>query len=273
MRGFRAAAVALLSIIASPALAGELPVVGTGDGIDVLTAVGAAFSADHPEITVRVPPSIHSSGGVRAVHYGTHVLGRIARLLSDNEKALGIVETPVFSLPAAFFVHHTAGTADLTVDQVTRIYAGEITNWKDVGGADLRIKVVRRENVDSTLNVFRNTLPGWKDLVILERSKTATTTQDAIDTVAEVEGTIGFGPFSRDLEKKVVVLRLSGIYPADPKYPSGITLSLIHREATITEEARHFLDFMGSAKAHAVIEQLGAVPLKRPAPTNLARGG
>lgn len=272
MTSIRAAAFALLSIFAPPALAGELPVVGTGDGIDVLTAAGRAFSADHPETTVLVPPSIHSSGGVRAVHYGTHVLGRIARPLADNEKELGIIETPVFRLPAAFFVHPTAGIADLTVDRVTRIYAGDITNWKDVGGADLRIKVVRRENVDSTLNVFRNTLPGWKDLVLLERSKTATTTQDAIDTVAEVEGAIGFGPFSRDLEKKVVVLRLGGIYPADPKYPSGITLSLIHREATITDEARRFLDFMGSTKAHAVIEALGAVPLKQPARKNLARG-
>jgi phosphate transport system substrate-binding protein len=259
------AIVLLISAIASPAGAGELPVVGTGDGIDVLTVVGNAFTADHPQTQVSVPPSIHSSGGVRAVHHGSHVLGRIARPLAENEKASGIIETPVFRLPATFFVHPTARVKDLSVEQVTQIYRGDVTNWKDVGGADLKIRVVRRENVDSTLNVFRNTLPGWKDLEIVERSKTATTTQDAIDTVAQVEGTIGFGPFSRDLEKRVVVLQLDGRYPTDKKYQSAITLSLIHREQTITDEARRFLDYMFSPKAQALLEGAGAVPVERSA--------
>jgi phosphate transport system substrate-binding protein len=265
-----AACIFLLSPVA--AAAGELPVVGTGDGIDVLTAAGKGYTADHPDTVVEVPPSIHSSGGIRAVHYGTHVLGRIARPLSDGEKELGIVEVPVFRLPAAFFVHPTAKVSNLSVADVTKIYSGEITNWSEVGGADLRIKVVRRENVDSTLNVFRSTLPGWKDLAILERSKTATTTQDAIDTVTEVEGTIGFGPFSRELEKKVVVLSLDGLHPTNAAYPSGITLSLIYRDATITPEARSFLNYMFTQKAAALIEAAGAVPLPRPAVLPVASG-
>jgi phosphate transport system substrate-binding protein len=114
-------------------LAGELPIVGTGDGIDVLTVVGAAFSADYPETKVTVPPSIHSSGGIRAVHHGTHGFGRIARRLADNEKDSGIIETPVFRLPAVFFAHSTAQVKNLSVKQVTKIYKGEVTNWKDVG--------------------------------------------------------------------------------------------------------------------------------------------
>jgi phosphate transport system substrate-binding protein len=62
---------ALALALAAPAVgADELPVVGTGDGIPVLKAVGDAFSAEHPSTKVLVPPSIHSSGGIRAVILG-----------------------------------------------------------------------------------------------------------------------------------------------------------------------------------------------------------
>ena len=106
---------------------------------------------------------------------------------------------PVFRLPAAFFVHRVAGVSGLTSAQLADIYRGKITNWRDVGGADLRIRVVRREDQDSTLLVLRQSMPGWKDLVITEKSKTAVTTQDCSNTVKEVEGAIGFGPFTRAL--------------------------------------------------------------------------
>ena len=88
----------------------------------------------------------------------------------------------------------------LTSAQLADIYRGKITNWRDVGGADVRIKVVRREDQDSTLLVLRQSMPGWKDLAITEKSKTAVTTQDCFDTVKEVEGAIGFGPFTAALE-------------------------------------------------------------------------
>lgn len=259
-------ALSLVIALAAPAAAGELAVVGTGDGIPVLKAVGEAFSAENPDIQVVVPPSIHSSGGIRAVIQGQAVLGRIARGLQPDEKAHGVIATPVFRQPAVFYAHPSAGVAGLTVDQVTRIYAGEIVNWREVGGADLRIRVVTREQVDSTLGVFRDTLPGWKELRFLERSKLATTTQDAIDTVTTVEGAIGFGPYSVDLEKSVTVLALDGHKPTSEEYPSVVTLSLIHREETLTAPAAAFLAFLFTPKAQQILRQKGAlpVPVRRP---------
>ena len=144
--------------------AGDLSVVGTGDGIDLLRALGAAYTADHPETNVIVPPSIGSGGGIAAVGSDKEVLARIARPLSDSEKEAGLIATPVFRLPSAFFVHRSAGVSGLTNAQLADIYRGKITNWREVGGADLRIKVVRREDQDSTLLVLRQSMPGWKEL-------------------------------------------------------------------------------------------------------------
>src|SRR3954464_10406203 len=92
-----AAPIAALCLSAT-AQAGDLSVVGTGDGIDLLRALGTAYTAAHPDTNVIVPPSIGSGGGIAAVGSGKEVLGRIARPLSDSEKQAGLVATPVFRL-------------------------------------------------------------------------------------------------------------------------------------------------------------------------------
>jgi phosphate transport system substrate-binding protein len=241
--------------------AGDLAVVGTGDGIDLLRALGAAYTADYPDTNVIVPPSIGSGGGVAAVGSNKEVLARIARPLSGSEKEAGLVATPVFRLPSAFFVHRSAGVTSITSEQLANIYRGKITNWRDVGGADVRIKVVRREDVDSTLLVLRESMPGWKDLVITEKSKMAVTTQDCVNTVKEVEGAIGFGPFTKVLEMELSVLKIDGHYPTERGYPSAVTLLFVHKESTITPDAKRFISYVTAAKAKTVLVSMGAVPI------------
>ncbi len=125
----------------------------------------------------------------------------------------------------------------------------------------MRIKVVRREDANSTLQVLRQSMPGWKDLVITDKSKTAVTTQDCIDTVKEVAGAIGFGPFTKALEMELAVLKIDGNHPTEPKYPSAVTLSFVHKEATVTSEAKRFIGYVKAAKAKTVLTSMGGVPI------------
>ena len=256
--------IALCSALgAVPSFAAEkLAVVGTGDGTEILKAVGAAFTSEHPEITIDVPPSVHSAGGIRAVAQGDAIVGRIARPLKEDERAFGFRVVPIFRQPTVFFVHRSAKVTSLTSDQLGGIFSGTVKNWSQVGGADLRVRVVRREEVDSSLAVLRNTLPGWKELQFdKERSKIAVTTQEAFDSVEKNEGAIGFGPYSRDLDQRFTVLRLNGISPTDSNYPSAVTLLLIYRDATVTPAARKFMDFIFTEKAQDVVRELGGIPV------------
>ena len=238
----------------------ELSVVGTGDGIELLRALGAAYSADNPDARILVPPSIGSGGGLAAVGGDKEVLARVARALTDSERALGLVSTPMFRLPSAFFVHRGANVADISARQLADIYAGRIVNWAEVGGADMRIKVVRREEADSTLTVLRQSMPGWKDLAVTEKSKTAVTTQDCMDTVKDVEGAIGFGPYTKALEMELVVLRVDGKYPTDRDYPSAVTVSLVHKPSTVTSDAAKFIAYVKTTKAKTLLSSMGGVP-------------
>ena len=253
-------AFAMLWLSAASASAADLAVVGTGDGLEVLRAVGASFTADNPDTGILVPPSIHSSGGINAVRNGSAVLGRIARPLTLEERAEGIIEVPVFRLPSVFLINPAARVSHLTTEQAAKIFSGEITNWQEVGGTSLRIKVVRRDEADSTLKVLRATMAGWRGLEMTEKSKLAATTQEASDLVAELPGAISFAPYSRSLEAGLVVPELDGRHPTDAEYPSTVTLSLIYREVTVTEPARAFVRFLFTPKARALIRNFGGIP-------------
>jgi phosphate transport system substrate-binding protein len=239
----------------------DLQIVGTGDGIDLLRALGSDFMVESQSIHVGIPPSIGSGGGIAAVGAEKSVLGRVARKLTNSEITSGIVYRPIAKLPSAFYIHPGVGVTNLSNEQLRGIYSGQITDWSQVGGAPLRIRVVRRENTDSTLTVLRQMMPGWKDLEITEKSKTATTTQEAIEAVRDVDGAIGFGPYSVKLEPDVSVLKIDGRHPLDPAYPSSVELALIYKNATMTPAARAFIDYANSDKAHAVISRLGSVPV------------
>jgi len=252
-----------LVLWASPASADatDLQIVGTGDGIDLLRALGADFMQQLNTVRVEIPPSIGSGGGIAAVGAGKAVLGRVARKLTESEIASGIIYKPIARLPSSFFAHPGVGVTALTSDQLRSIYAGHVANWSELGGVDLRIRVVRREDSDSTLTVLRQMMPGWKDLEITEKSKTATTTQEAIESVRDVPGAIGFGPFSPALEPAVTVLKIDGHHPLDPGYPSSVELALIYKDPSVTPAAREFVDYATGAKARAVISKLGSVPV------------
>jgi phosphate transport system substrate-binding protein len=257
-----AAAVLALTTTSVCVRADELAIVGTGDGIEMLQAVATAFNAEGAESRVSVPPSIGSGGAVAAVGGERQKLGRVARPLTDAEKAQGLVEVPLARIPSAIFVHRGVGVTSLTSQQVVAIFSGAIDNWSAVGGSDLKIRVVRREDTDSTLSVLRATMPGWKDLVLTSRSKTATTTQDAIETVRQTPGAIGFGPFSPALTGDLVAVAIDGKAPRDPAYPSAVTLALIYKAATRDAAASDFLAFATSDRAGHILAERGGTPLK-----------
>lgn len=238
----------------------SIKVVGTGDGIDLLRAMAADFHKLHPRTAIEIPPSVGSGGGIAAVGSGKAQVGRVARELKDSEKASQIEYVPIAKIPSAIMAHPSAGITGLTSGQLADIYSGKISNWAEVGGADVRIRRVRREDEDSTLGALRKNMPGWKDLVITDNAKTAVTTQEAIETVRAVAGAIGLGPYSRFLGDDLTVLRIDGKFPDEEGYPSSVELALIFRRDLSDPGAKAFVDYSTSESARKIMRSFGAVP-------------
>lgn len=252
----------MLAVVCGIAVAEPLRVDGTGDGLEMLRAVAALYRAEQGG-DVLLPASIGSGGGIAAVVSGAAPLARIARPLKPTEVEAGLIALPIARIPTAIIASRSAGVSKLTSDQLASIYRGDVTDWSEVGGSSGKIKVVRREDADSSLLVLRETMPGWKDLEITSKSKTAVTTQDAIETVSQVEGTIGFAPFSTSLVADVVVLKIDGRAPTDPGYPSAVLLQFAFKEGAMTQQAQDFVDFVGSDQSLRLMSAFGAVPQKR----------
>jgi phosphate transport system substrate-binding protein len=250
--------------VTTGAFADRLSVPGTGDGIEILRALAAAYSETQPaagaQAGIDIPASTGSGGGIAAVADGRAVLGRVARPLTASEASAGIAVVPLMRIPAVVFVHPSVEVRNLTYAQLSGIYSGAITNWREVGGGDMRIRVVRRESEDSTLKVLRATMPGWQDLTLTPRSKIAVSTQEAVQAVEENEGAIGFGPSSSAMHGGAAVVQVEGMDPLSASYPSAVTVSLIFKQNALPVEADAFLKFVASPTARAVISRGGALP-------------
>jgi len=242
------------------ASAESLTIVGTGDGVSILKSIGAAFTAANPEVTIDVPDSIGSGGGIKAVGADEFKLARVARELKEKEKPLGLSYLPYAKIPVVFFVNASAGVTNLTAQQVVDIYSGKVADWQEVGGKAGNVRVVRREDGDSSLEVLQKTFPGFKDITITEKSKTALKTSEMTDLVTSKEGTIGFGPLDVAIAKGLNVVTVDGVAPVQAGYPSVGVMAFVFKEANNTGTIKKFLEFATSTAAHEIIKKAGCLP-------------
>jgi phosphate transport system substrate-binding protein len=251
---------AALAVPSSPAAAEELTIVGTGDGMAMLKQVGDAFSQANPGVTVAVPESIGSGGAIKAVGGGEQKIGRVARKLGEKDKGYNLSYVPMANIPVVFFAHKGIKVDGLTRQQAADIYAGKVGNWNEVGGPDAKIRVVRREDGDSSLSALQGQLPEFKAIELTPRSKTASSNGENIEVVAATEGAIGFGPYSKARAEQFTVLKLDGKSALDAGYPVYVTLAIIYKEETKTPTVQKFVEFVKTPAAQAAIKAADAIP-------------
>ena len=109
----------------------------------VIGALGEYFTNENPDVNFTYNPT-GSGSGITAVLEGRCDIGLSSRALKDEEKAEGLVETVLAYDGIAIIVNPDNPLTDIDLDTLAKIYKGEITNWKDVGGSDEEIVVIGR---------------------------------------------------------------------------------------------------------------------------------
>jgi phosphate transport system substrate-binding protein len=136
-------------------LAGTYVIKGGGGAIDSVRALTTAFSKIHPTVIWQGFDDVGSGAGVTLAVEGQVDIGYISRELSPAEKAAGKVEVVGIGVSGTGVGVNTANTVKgLTKDQVVKIFTGQITDWKDVGGNPGKIRVLLREPESSTRSAF-----------------------------------------------------------------------------------------------------------------------
>lgn len=136
-------------------LSGTFVLKGGGGALDAVRPLTAAFTAMHPTVIWQGLDDIGSDAGVKLTIESQLDLGFISRDLRAAEK--GTVETvPIGASGTGVGVNTTNTVKALTKDQVAKIFSGQITDWKDVGGAPGKIRVLLREPESSTRSAFES---------------------------------------------------------------------------------------------------------------------
>lgn len=138
-------------------VSGTITLAGSTSMEKLCEAMSEAFMEAYPDVTVTVEYT-GSGAGIESVTSGSVDIGDSSRSLTDDEKAKGAVENIVAIDGIAVITDKDNTVANLTTDELAKIYKGEITNWKELGGNDESIVVIGREAGSGTRGAFEELL-------------------------------------------------------------------------------------------------------------------
>ena len=228
----------------------------------VIGALGESFMEANKGMTFTYNPT-GSGSGIQAVSEGRCDIGVSSRALKDDEKAAGLKETIVALDGIAVIVNPQNPVKDLSLEQIAKIYTGEITNWKDVGGEDAEIVRIGREAGSGTRDGFES-ITDTKGAC--QYRQELTSTGDVITTVSQNPNAIGYASLAA-IKDSVKALTVNGVAPTEATVKDGTYLVqrpfvLVTKEGTaLSDTAQKFFDFAISADAASIISAAGAVPV------------
>lgn len=257
------------SSVAAPAetttdLSGSISMVGSTSMEKLANALSEAFMEEYPDVTVTAE-FVGSGAGIEAVTNGTADIGNSSRSLKDEEKAAGVVENVVAIDGIAVCVDPANEVADLTKEQLTNVYNGTVTNWKEVGGADEPIIVIGREAGSGTRGAFEELV----DLVDgCKYANELDSTGAVIAKVASTPGAIGYASLDA-LDDSVKALSLEGVEATAENIKAGnYFLSrpfVMATKGEISEQndlVQAWFDFVLGDEGQQVASEVGLITVK-----------
>lgn len=226
----------------------------------VIGALSESYMAANKDVTVNYNPT-GSGAGITAVQEGTCDIGLSSRALKDEEKAAGLKETVLAYDGIAIIVHPDNPVSDLSIEQIAKLYTGEITNWKDVGGSDAEVVLIGREAASGTRDGFES-ITGTKDKC--QYRQELTSTGDVITAVSQNPDAIGYASLAA-IKDSVKALSVDGVTPSETTVKDGsyqvqrpFVLVTVEGKA-LSAAAQSFFDYATSADAADIIAKAGAV--------------
>ena len=236
----------------------------TTDGSTSMSKViGALSEAYESDTGVTVTYNATGSGsGIQAVQEGRCDIGLSSRSLKDEEKAKGLEETTLALDGIALVVNPENPVSDLDLETISKIYTGEISNWKDVGGNDSDIVLIGREAGSGTRDGFES-ITYTTDKC--QYRQELTSTGDVIATVASNPNAIGYASLSA-VKDSVKALKVAGVAPSEEAVKDGSYVVqrpfvlVTVKDKALSENAKKFMEFVTSKSANDIISGAGVVP-------------
>lgn len=241
-------------------LSGSLTLTGSTSMADVTTALAEAFMAANKDVTVSVGGN-GSGEGPTAVTDGTAQIGLLSRDLKDTENPATFDKYIIGYDGIAVIVNSASGVTALTTDQITKIFKGEITNWKDVGGVDAKIQCIGREAASGTRSAFEELMKITDAAVYAEEQNSTGNVKQAVSANPNAIGYVSLSA----VDTSIVAVKLDGVVPSEETVKSGdYTLQrpfvMIAKAGTTDALTKAFLDYVFSDAGMQIVLDDGVVP-------------
>jgi phosphate transport system substrate-binding protein len=256
------------------AAAQKIYVKGSDTVLPLAQAEAEEFMNENSEKSVTVTGG-GSGVGIAAFIDGQIDIATASREMTDDEiksaEAKGIkpVKTGIAYDGITLVVNPTNSVSNLTFNQLRGIYNGSISNWKEVGGADVPIAVISRDSSSGTYADFQ------KDVMNGDKYRfdviTKSTTKEVVTAVSKNSNAIGYIGFAY-LDKSTKALNLNNgkgyVYPTaksilSGSYPLSRPLNFYNNGKSSSDLTKKFIDFVMSAEGQKIVSKVGFVPVKK----------
>ena len=242
-------------------LSGQLQIAGSTTVQPLAEVLAEAFMDSNPEVTIEIQGG-GSSVGVTSAGEGTVDIGNASRNVKESEfeefpalmvhtiayDGIAIVSNPDLELPS------------LSIDQVKAIFAGEITNYSEVGGPEAEIVVVSREEGSGTRAAFEELVmeSGDEEAFISENAILQQSKGQVRTTVSTTPDSIGYLSFGF-LDESVSTVAIDDVDPSvanvkNGTYPIFRPLNML-TNGEPSDLAQAFLDYILSADGQAIVAE------------------
>ena len=253
---------------------------GSDTIVNLALAWAERYQTDHPDVRISVTGG-GSGTGIASLVNGTVDIANASRQIKEEEidqaKANGInpVEHIIARDAIAVIVNPNNPVNELTLQQISDMYSGKISNWSEVGGEDRPIVRLSRETNSGTHAYFLETvlrLGSKEDKTLFSTDTLLLPSSEGI--IAEVRqnpnaiGYDGLGYVPKDLKTIAIAETQGGTYvlPSiatvnDKTYPIARDLYM-YTNGEPTGLLKEYLDWIVSTEAQQIVADLGFVPVK-----------
>ncbi len=269
------AALIITTIYAGAAFAASktLQIKGSDTMVNLMSNMAEAFMKVHSDISVAVTGG-GSGTGIAALLNGTTDICASSRAFKKEEidlaqsKNINPTNTVIGLDGLSVMVNKSNPINDLTIDQIKQIYTGTVTNWKDLGGPDMKIVVLSRESNSGTYVYFQEHVLNKADYAksVLLMPSTAAIAK----SVSEDKGAIGYGgiAYAEHAPVKTVKVKKAPDSEAIPPtmetvlngtYPISRPLFL-YTNGSPSGDNKTFIDYCMSDAGQKIVTETGYIP-------------
>lgn len=246
-------------------LSGKITAAGSTALLPLVKQAATEFQNKHKDVTIDVTGG-GSGTGLKQVAEGSVTIGNSDVESGKDYEGKGLVDHQVVVAPFVLVTNKDITLTNITKEQAGKIFTGEITNWKDVGGKDEKITIVgRAESSGSRKLIKQLVLPEGKDFT--KEAIAQDSTGSLRQTVEQTAGAIGYmdAPYVTD---KINVLKFENVeYKPENIFNGTYKLYAFEHMYTKGEPdktTKAFLDYMMSDEFQTkFVEELKFIPVSK----------